>query len=118
MPKGTYHFSIWIKVDEDMGMTQTVKMLEKSKADGHSVKFWKEDLRNGLKTIVDGWALFELPFEVQEENSNMGIFLHKKNTDALFWYDEALIKDQHFSLYRRAPGWVIRNNYWYKLPKN
>ena len=115
MPKGTYYFSIWVKVDEDQGMTQEVKLWEKSRTDGHQIYFRRETLRSSLKTIVHGWALFELPFEVQEENSSLGIFLHKQYADAPFWYDECMIKDQNFTLYHREPGWVARNNYWYKL---
>lgn len=118
MPKGTYEFSIWTKVDEDMGMTQDVKFLEKSRADGHQVYFRKETLRSEIKTIVNNWALYVLQFEVQEDQSALGIFLHKKDADAPFWYDEGMIKDKNFNLYRQEPGWVIRNNYWYKLPKN
>jgi hypothetical protein len=118
MPKGTYDFSIWTKVDEDMGMTQDVKFLENSQADGHQIYFRRETLRSEIKTIVNGWALYELRFEVQQDNSILSIFLHKKNANAPFWYDELLIKNQEFNLYRREPGWVVRNNYWYKLPKN
>jgi hypothetical protein len=67
---------------------------------------------------VNGWAMFELPFEVLEENSRLGIYLHKKTGSATFWYDEVLIKDKNFDLYRREPGWVVQNNYWFKLPRN
>ena len=118
MPKGTYDFSIWTKVDEDMGMTQEVKFLENSLADAHQISFRKETLRSEIKTIVNGWALYVLSFEVLEDQSTMGIFLHKKNANAPFWYDEVLIKDKNFNLYHRESGWVMRNNYWYKLPKN
>jgi len=117
IPKGSYIFSIWIKVDEDMGMTQEIKFLENSRSDGRKINFKEGNLRSGIQTIVKGWALFELPFEVQEKNSIFGIFLHKENESAAFWYDEVMIKDTNFSLYRREPGWVVRNNHWYRLPK-
>lgn len=118
IPKGTYDFSIWIKVDEDMGMTQTAHFLERSQADGHAINFSKVRLQSVIKTIVQGWALFSLQFEVKEDHSNIGIYLNFKNGDAPFWYDEMLIKDPNFNLYQLEPGWVVRNNYWYKLPKN
>lgn len=118
VPKGSYTFSIWIKVDEDMGMTQGVQFLEKSLTGEQTIQFRKEDLRSGVKTIVNGWALFELPFEVEQDQSRFEIFLLKKNTNTLFWYDEVLIKDKNLHLYRSEPGWVMRDNYWYKLPKN
>lgn len=117
IPKGSYYFSIWVKVDEDLGMTQEVRFQETSQTNGRQISFRRETLRSELKTIVDGWALFELPFEVQEENSIFGIFLQKKNAIIDFWYDEAMIREQSINLYHREPGWVVRNNYWYKLPK-
>ena len=98
-------------------MTQEVRFQENSQTDGRQLSFRKETLRSGLKTIVDGWALFELPFEVQEDNSVFGIFLQKKNAIIDFWYDEAMIREQSLNLYHREQGWVVRNNYWHKLPK-
>ena len=118
IPKGNYTFSIWVKVDEDLGMTEEVRFLETSTTDARQIAFRKETLRSEIKTIVNGWAMFELPFEVLEENSRFGIYLHKKTGSATFWYDEVLIKDKNFDLYRREPGWVVQNNYWFKLPRN
>ena len=118
IPKGQYLFSIWIKVDQDMGMLQEVQFLENSRTDAQQRAFKKVALSSELKTIVEGWALFELPFEVQETGSNLNIFLQKNNSNALFWYDEVLIRDRKISLYRKEPGWIVRNNYWYKLPTN
>ena len=117
MPKGEYVFSIWIKVDEDMGMTQEVYFLENSRTHGRKTNFGQGILSPHIRTIVNEWALFEMSFEVLEENSNMRIFLYKKNANVPFWYDEVLIKDKNFHLYRRYPEWVIRDNYWFKLPK-
>ena len=99
-----------------MGMTQDVKFLEKNASDGRQISFRRETLRSEIKAIVNGWALYELPFEVLEDQSIFSIFLHKKNADAPFWYDEVMIKAKDFNLYRREPGWTVRNNYWHKLP--
>lgn len=118
LPKGQYEFSIWIKVDEDMGMTQSVKFLEKNTTDGREIFFRKEDLRFELRSIVQGWGLFVQAFEVKEDHSSMEIYLQKQNATQLFWYDEMWIKNAGTNLYRSSPGWVVRNNYWYKLPKN
>ncbi|MDO8368549.1 MAG: hypothetical protein Q7T20_17245 [Saprospiraceae bacterium] len=118
MPKGAYVFSIWIKADEDLGLTQEILLVENSKIEGREYYFRKGKIRAEIKTIVKGWALLEGPFEVEKDHSNFGIFLHKKNANAPFWYDEVMIKASNFNLYRREPGWVVRNNYWYKLPKN
>ena len=120
IPKGQYQFSIWIKVDEDMGMTQGIRFVErnlKEEDPNHYFILKGSDLRANLKTIVKGWALFDVPFEVREESSKMEIFLYVKGVNLPFWYDEAQIRTREFSLYRREPGWVVLNNYWYKLPK-
>ncbi len=118
LSQGAYTFSIWVKADEDMGMTQEVKFVENSRVENGQVYFKEVKLASGIRTIVKGWALFEVPFEVQENNSTMGIFLHQKDANAPFWYDEAMIKDSNFNLYGRELGWIIRNNFWYRLPKN
>ncbi|MFN0033430.1 MAG: hypothetical protein ACKVUS_00100 [Saprospiraceae bacterium] len=118
IPKAYYYFSVWIKVDEDMGMTQEVKIVENNRADGQEIHFKHEGLRFYIQTIVNGWAMFDVPFEVYGKDSNLKIFMHKKNADAPFWYDEAQIKHTDFTLFRREPGWVVRNDFWYKLPRD
>ncbi len=118
LPKGTYNFSIWIKANEDRGMTQEILIMEKSDMKDNENYFSNGKIQSELKTIVNGWALFEGPFEVKKDNSTIGIFFPKKHANAPFWYDEVMIKESSGNLYRRAPGWVIRNNKWHKLPKN
>lgn len=117
IPPGAYVFSVWVKVDADLGMTQDIQITENDQT-ALPGKLPKMPLRTGLKTIVNRWALFEIPFEVQGAQSQVHIYLYKKGGNAAFWYDEVLIRDQNFDLYRQAPGWVVKNNYWYKLPKN
>ncbi len=118
IPKGSYTFSIWIKVDEDMGMTQELSLLETNNSpDNHFYRRQGTALQKGIQTIVNGWALFEYPFEVEKDGSDMEIYLYKPHVNQTFWYDEVLIKNKDFNLYRREPGWVQRNNFWYKLPK-
>ena len=118
IPKGEYHLSLWIYVKQDMGMTDEVKIVENNRGDGHEVSFKHEGLRFYLQTIVDNWALFDLGFTVYEDDSNVRIFLQKKAVDEPFFLDEVLIKRSDVSLYRREPGWAVRNNYWFKLPEN
>jgi hypothetical protein len=114
MPKGEYNFSLWIKVTEDMGMTHEVKFVQRSLADNHEINFRHEGLRYYIVTIVDGWALFDLHFSVYEDNSRMQIFLHKKNVNAPFWFDEVMIKPAEATVYRQTPGWVVRDNQWFR----
>lgn len=116
IPKGEYALSMWIYVKQDMGMTDEVKIVQNSRSDGHEVNFKHEGLRFYLQTIVDGWALFDLAFTVYDDDSDTRIFLQKRAVDEPFFLDEVLIKRIDASLYRREPGWVARNNFWYKLP--
>lgn len=114
MPKGEYNFSVWIKVTEDMGMTHEVKFVQRSLADNHEINFRHEGMRFYIVTIVDGWALFDLHFSVYEDNSRMQIFLHKKNVNAPFWFDEVMIRPAEAIVYRQTPGWVVCNNQWFR----
>lgn len=115
MPKGTYFFSIWLKIDTDMALTQEAYFTE-TRASGMANSTQKVALRTGLKTIVQGWALFELPFEVTEVNAEMAIYLQKKGGNGPFWYDECLIRSQKTQLYRQTDQFVVHNNVWYKKP--
>lgn len=114
IPKGDYQFSLWIKVTEDMGMTQEAKIIQSSLADGHQINFRHEGLRFYIHAIVDGWALFDVAFQVYDDNSQTDIFLQKKTVEAKFWFDEVMIKPQKSTVYKQTPGWVSKDNMWYR----
>jgi hypothetical protein len=116
IPKGNYNLSVWVKVDQDMPMTEELKIVEKNRADGHEIHFMHEGLRFHLVTIVNNWALFDVAFEVFDDNSNTYIFMPPKYLRGTYFYDELLIKRNELDVFRKVPGWVIRNNFWYKLP--
>lgn len=110
MPKGVYSFSIWVKADEDMGLPQEYHIrLPNTVLNGN--------LGSRVQTIVQGWALCKVVFEL-ETDAPVDIFLHKKDIEMPFWYDEALIMAQNRHLYLQKPGWLMHNNFWYKLPAN
>lgn len=115
LPKGQYWLSFWMYVNQDVGMNHELKIIENSLADGHEVQFRHEGMRFYLKSIVDGWGLFELPFDVRDDGSQLRAFLCKPHVDQPFYLDELLIRPQNNDVYRRVPNWVVRNNYWYKL---
>jgi hypothetical protein len=116
IPKGHYNLSLWTYARQDMGMTHELKIIQNSRADGHEINFRHEGLRFYLKSIVNGWALYEMEFTVYDDDSNVRIFLQKRGVQAPFYLDEMLIKPLNSTLYRRVPGWAVRNNFWYKLP--
>ncbi|MFN0215621.1 MAG: hypothetical protein ACKVT2_15295 [Saprospiraceae bacterium] len=115
IPKGKYVFSIWIKADEDMGLRQELKIVENSQLENY---FEARKIPLEIKTIVKGWALLEGIIDVEKKNSTVGVFIRHEQGNATFWYDEVLIRDARFNLYRREPPWVVQNNYWYKLANN
>ena len=118
IPKGLYTLSMWLYVKSEMAMTDEVKLIENDRSDGHEIHFQHEGLRFHLQQIVNGWALFELSFEVYSETSNTNIFLQKKGVELPFWVDEVLIKRLDATLYRQSPTWISRNNFWYQLSEN
>jgi hypothetical protein len=114
LPKGRYTLSLWVYVRQDMGMTHEVKIVENYRADNREVHFQHEGLRFYLRTIINGWALFEVPMEVYDADSKLGVFLLKEHVNQPFWADEVLIKPEKTTLYRSEPGWMVRNNFWYR----
>jgi len=115
IPKDPYYLSMWVYVKDDMGMTHEVKIIENDRDDGHEMHFQHEGLRFCLRQIINGWALFDLRFEVYSNNSTTSIFLQKKGVEVPFCVDEVLIKRDDVTLYQRSPGWVSRDNFWYEL---
>ena len=114
IPKGVYQLSLWINVAQDMGMTQELKIVQNNTADGHQIYFRHEGMRFYIETIVGDWALFNVEFTVYEDNSITGAYLHKKGVFTPFWYDEVLVKPNDADLYRQAPGFIVKNNHWFR----
>jgi hypothetical protein len=114
IPPGDYFISLWVYVKDDMGMTHEMKIFENDPKDGREIQFHHEGLRFYLKTIVNGWALFDLHFSVYEPHSDVRIFLQKKDVKVPFSLDEVLIKEAGVNLYKRSPEWVDKNGFWFK----
>ncbi|MCB9314675.1 MAG: hypothetical protein H6569_00915 [Lewinellaceae bacterium] len=115
LPKGRYVVNFWMYASQDLGMNHDLMLVENDIAQGHQIHFKHEGMRFYMKSIVNNWGLFELPFEVYGDNSRVHIFLFKKGTDQVFYLDEVLLKPQDTDAYRREKDWVVRNNFWYKL---
>lgn len=115
LPKDYYYVNLWLYAKEDMALTQELKVIQNSLADGREINVKHEGLRFHLKTIVDDWALFDVPFEVYENGAEIKIFLQKKGVDLPFYLDEVLIKPSDITLYRQTDGWISRNNFWFQL---
>lgn len=114
LPKGHYNLSMWLKSDRDMNINATAKFFEKDRTNGNQLRFLHEGLRFSLRSIVQGWGLIDLGFEVEGDNSTVRIFIEPRSVKGNFYMDEVLIKSSDYYLYRDEPKWVVRNNYWYK----
>ncbi len=115
LPKGQYTVSFWMYVNQDLGMNHELKIFENNRTDGREVQFRHEGMRFYLKSIVNDWGLFELNFEVRDEDARISAFLLKRFANQPFFLDEVLIKPINTEVYRRAGDWVVRNNFWYLL---
>jgi len=114
LPKGVFTVSMWIDVRHDMGMTHEIRIKETDQRDGHEVHFAHEGVRFYLKSILGGWALFEVPFEVYDNQSIVEIYLRKKGVKEVFTLDECLIKPASATVFRVSDGKISKNNFWYK----
>lgn len=115
LPPGQYTVSFWIYVNQDLGMNHELRLFENDLGDGREIQFRHEGMRFHLKTIVNNWGLFEIPFEIREGNSRLDAFLWKEKIKQPFFLDEVLIRPQNTDAYYREEFWVVRNNYWYKI---
>jgi hypothetical protein len=113
LPKGKYTFSAWLKVNEDLGATHELHIVENALTDGHEIHHQHEGLRFYMKSIVNGWGLFEVSFEVYEGGKTR-VFFYKKGVKMPFYVDEILIKSDGTAVYKKEDGWMVRNNYWYR----
>lgn len=113
LPKGQYVLSFWMYARQDLGMNHELKIYENDRSNGNEIQYRHEGMRFHLKTIVNDWGLFELPFEVRADNSRLNAFLFKEHANQPFFLDEVLLRPQQTDVYRREEDWVVRNNYWY-----
>ncbi|MCA0238837.1 MAG: hypothetical protein LCH81_20860 [Bacteroidetes bacterium] len=114
LPKGNYHLGFWIDVKQDMGMVHALHLVENAVSDGHEIQAQDVQARFHLKEIVGDWALFDIPVSVKEDNSSMRVYLLQKGINTTFYLDEVLLRADGFNLYHTRPGWVAKNNFWYK----
>lgn len=115
LPQGRYVLTYWMYANQELGMNHDLKIFENNIDQGNELQFRHEGMRFYLKSIVNDWGLFEIPFEVRGDNSRLNIFLLKEKTDQSFFMDELLIRPQDANAYRREKDWVVRNNYWFKI---
>jgi hypothetical protein len=114
LPQGAYTLSLWIYANQDMGMAHEISLFSYAPNGGIQTLGYHVRINKHLKTIVNNWAMFEVPFEVKTDGP-VHVFLHKKNYNVPFYLDEVLVKPRALNLYRREAGWIGINNIWYNL---
>lgn len=115
LPKGFQLISLWMHINQDLGMTHEMKIFENRLSDNGEIHFAHEAMYSRLRAVVGNWGLFEVPVQVYEENSRLRIFLHKHRANQPFYMDEVLMRPMTTDLVRRQRGWLVANNYWYRI---
>lgn len=115
LPKGFHTISMWMYINQDLGMTHEMKIFENRLSDNGEIHFAHEAMYRYVRAVVGDWGLFEVPIEVFEENSRVRIFLHKNHADQVFFMDEVVLKPMTTDLVRRQRGWLVANDYWYRI---
>lgn len=117
LPKGLYTVSLWLYAKQDMALTQEIRIVENHLSNGQEVHHGHEGLRFYLKSITNDWALFEVPFEVYEQNTDIHVWTYKKDVHVPCSIDEVLIKPAKTTVFREERNWFSCNNFWYKWAK-
>ncbi|MCC7245928.1 MAG: hypothetical protein IT269_09630 [Saprospiraceae bacterium] len=97
--------SFWIYVNEDLAPWQEIHI------EGNGQKIDKP-MREILVSILDGWALVEVPFEAQPDET-VRIYLRHSSIKRSFTMDELLIRPASQNLWRRDDKTIGKNNRWY-----
>jgi hypothetical protein len=105
LPSGRYTLSFWVQLRSGAGLSATLWQGDAATR--------PQDLAKGLRSIVGDWGLVAFDFEVPTAGQQR-IFLHDPGKRTVLHLDELLLKQSGFDLYKTRPGWVVRNNYWYK----
>ncbi len=113
LPKGQYQLRLWLKANLDMGMT--LKANIRQSVGAQELPELSVMLQDRLLGFADGWGLVEAVFEVKDEQTQVQIVLPSQYVSGHYYLDEVMLKSAGFQVYKRAPGWIVRNNEWYKM---
>jgi hypothetical protein len=108
MDTGTYTISFWMYANKDQGLNHHLHIVVPGEP---ALEY---NLRPYVRAIVNDWALFELPFHNKVPGQAYHCFLYRHDARLGFFLDELLIRRTDQDFYREEPGWMVKNNYWYK----
>lgn len=105
---GTFSISFWLYANRDQGVNHHLHLVA---SDGPAVEY---NLRPFIRAVVNDWALFEVPFQNAVPGRSYQCFLYRHDARLGFFLDELLIRRADQNFFREEPGWLVKNNYWYK----
>lgn len=115
LPKGIYRFSLWTYAVKDMGMMPDLAVWTVDPTTGRAEYLDYKMLRDHLRTVVNGWACFDVPLEIRDDKRTVRLFIPPRAVETPVYIDEMLIRPAGVNVYRRQAGWLARNNVWYTL---
>ncbi len=105
---GSYIVSCWIYANNDQGLQHHLRLWQ------NNDKIQEHTLLPFVRAVVNDWALVEIPFTVADSVGNYRIDLYRPDSSLPFEVDELLIYRAGNDYYREEPGWMVKNNYWYR----
>lgn len=105
---GTYVVSFWVYANSDQGLHHHLRIRQDDE------KKQEHTLLPFVRAVVNDWALIEIPFTVSEQVHRYTIDLYRPDSGLPFEVDELLIYRAGNNYYREEPGWIVKNNYWYR----
>jgi hypothetical protein len=108
LDSGAYTISFWMYANRDQGLNHHLHVVVPG---GPAFEY---NLRPYVRAIVNDWALFELPLNNEVPGQAYRCFLYRHDARLDFFLDELLIRRTDRDFFRDEPGWMVKNNYWYK----
>jgi hypothetical protein len=112
---GRYVFTTWMFINDDLYPRTELEYIEVNPATGEQVWRYTVEAREIVRAIDNnGWALLELVFEIRDDQSNIRFSLSNSDLDdASLFIDELLIRPFDTHLYRKADGYLWKDNRWF-----
>ena len=113
LPPEKYSMSLWTYALKDQGMNRTVHIYEKNSA-GEEVQHRHEALSKYIKTISDGWAMYEIQVDFQHPDNLVEVYMVNENAADGFLIDEFLLRPSNVDFFQEKGHQLAWNGYWYQ----
>ncbi len=110
-----YKICFWQYVGADQYPKTEIFIRELNKTTGAQLQFIHWGLRYHVKALDKGWALFEVPFQAWNDDSEFEMNVtHKTMFGQPLWIDELLIRPDSTHLYQVSEKEVFKDLRWYQ----